>query len=75
MLKERRRLILVTREMPLNLIHLRNMQQLTEAGGIICPASPSFYQRPVSLEEAAETVVNRVLQLAGLEHRGEQWGV
>jgi 4-hydroxy-3-polyprenylbenzoate decarboxylase len=74
MLKERRRLILVTREMPLNLIHIRNMQQLTEAGGIICPASPSYYHHPASLEEAADTVVNRVLQLAGLEHNGKPWG-
>jgi 4-hydroxy-3-polyprenylbenzoate decarboxylase len=74
MLKERRRLILVTREMPLNLIHIRNMQQITEAGGIICPASPAFYGRPASLEEATETVVHRVLQLAGLETHGFRWG-
>lgn len=74
MLKERRRLILVTREMPLNLIHIRHMQQLTEAGGIICPASPSFYHRPATLEAAVETVVNRVLQLAGLEQHGAKWG-
>jgi 4-hydroxy-3-polyprenylbenzoate decarboxylase len=74
MLKERRRLIVVTREMPLNLIHLRHMQQLTEAGGIICPASPSFYHRPATLEAAADTVVNRVLQLAGLEQNGAMWG-
>jgi 4-hydroxy-3-polyprenylbenzoate decarboxylase len=74
MLKERRRLIVVTREMPLNLIHLRNMQQLTEAGGIICPASPSFYHHPATLEEAAATVVRRVLQLAGWEQEEKRWG-
>jgi 4-hydroxy-3-polyprenylbenzoate decarboxylase len=74
MLKERRRLILVTRETPLNLIHLRNMLQIAEAGGIICPASPSFYHRPATTEAAVETVVNRVLQLAGLEQDGKKWG-
>ncbi|MDR0582566.1 MAG: UbiX family flavin prenyltransferase [Prevotellaceae bacterium] len=74
MLKERRRLIVVTREMPLNLIHLRNMLQLAEAGAVICPASPAFYRHPATLEAAAETVVNRVLQLAGLEQDGARWG-
>ncbi|MDR2358216.1 MAG: UbiX family flavin prenyltransferase [Prevotellaceae bacterium] len=74
MLKERRRLIVVTRETPLNLIHLRNMLQLAEAGAIICPASPAFYQHPATLEAATETVVNRVLQLAGLEQDGTKWG-
>ncbi|MDR2802291.1 MAG: UbiX family flavin prenyltransferase [Prevotellaceae bacterium] len=74
MLKERRRLIVLAREMPLNLIHLRNMQQLAEAGAIICPACPSFYHHPDTLEAAAETVVQRVLQLAGLEQDGKKWG-
>ncbi len=74
MLKERRKLICVTREMPLNLVHIRNMQTVTEAGGIICPASPSFYHQPAGLEEAALTVVDRVLSLAGLQPGGFRWG-
>jgi 4-hydroxy-3-polyprenylbenzoate decarboxylase len=74
MLKERRKLICVVREAPYNLIHIRNMAAVTEAGGIICPATPSFYSRPQTLEEAADTVVLRVLQLAGLEVEGFRWG-
>jgi len=66
-LKERRRLTLVTRETPLNLIHINNMKTITEAGGIICPAVPSFYSRPTTLEEIAATVVDRVLDLAGFD--------
>ena len=66
-LKERGRLILVTREAPLSSIHLKNMLRVTEAGGIICPANPSFYTHPKSIEELANTVVNRALRLAGLE--------
>ncbi len=66
-LKERGRLILVTREAPLSLIHLQNMVRITEAGGIICPANPSFYSHPKNIEELANTVVNRALRLAGLE--------
>jgi len=73
-LKERRKLILVTRETPLSLIHLRNMQSITEAGGIICPASPSFYSRPANLEDVAATVVDRVLGLAGMPIDGYEWG-
>jgi len=74
MLKERRQLICVVRETPYNLIQLRNMTSITEAGGIICPASPSFYSRPESLEAAVDTVIHRVLQLAGLETNGFRWG-
>ena len=74
-LKERKKLILVPRETPLNLIHLRNMTQITEAGGIIVPASPSFYSHPRSIEEAARTVVERILQLCGLEGKRYQWGI
>ena len=66
-LKERRRLILVPREAPYSLLHLRNMTALTEAGAIICPAVPSFYNRPQSTEEIVRTVVDRVLDLAGFE--------
>lgn len=65
-LKERRRLILAVRDTPYNLIHIRNMEQVTQAGGIICPATPSFYSKPQTIEEVAATVVDRVLDLAGL---------
>ncbi len=74
MLKERRRLVLVPREAPFSLIHLNNMKLLTEAGAIICPASPSFYSKPATIEEAVMTVVDRVLTLAGLEVDGYSWG-
>ncbi|MEI8204104.1 MAG: UbiX family flavin prenyltransferase [Bacteroidota bacterium] len=73
MLKERRQLILVSRETPLNLIHLQNMKLLTEAGAIICPASPSFYQKPKRIEDAVDTVVDRVLSLAGFEVDMYRW--
>jgi 4-hydroxy-3-polyprenylbenzoate decarboxylase len=72
-LKERRKLILVARDTPLNLIHLRNMQTVTEAGGIICPAVPSFYSLPKTIEDVAMTVVNRIVDLAGLEHESYRW--
>ncbi len=74
MLKERRKLICVVRETPYNLIHLKNMTMVTEAGGIICPATPSFYSRPQTIEEVAATVVDRVLQLAGIETGSYKWG-
>lgn len=73
MLKERKKLILVARETPLNLIHLRNMCSITEAGGIICPATPSFYSRPSSVNELAMTVVARVIQLLGLPSPIKAW--
>ena len=73
-LKERRKLILVARDTPLSLIHINNMKTVTEAGGIICPAVPSFYSKPSSIEEVAATVVNRVLDLAGLESSSFRWG-
>jgi len=73
-LKERRKLIVVPRETPYNLIHLRNMTQLTEAGAIICPASPSFYSKPGDFEALAATVVDRVLDLGGLELDSFRWG-
>ena len=66
-LKERGKLILVTREAPLNRIHLENMLRVTDAGGIICPANPSFYSHPKNIEDLAATVVNRALRLAGLK--------
>lgn len=74
MLKERRKLICVVRDTPYNLIHLRNMTTVTEAGGIICPASPSFYSQPKNMEELADTVTDRVLQLAGFQKNSFQWG-
>lgn len=67
-LKERRKLILVVRDTPYSLIHINNMKTITEAGGIICPASPSFYSKPNNFEELAATVVDRVLDLAGFEN-------
>lgn len=73
-LKERRRLILVTRETPLSLIHLNNMKTVTEAGAIVCPATPSFYSKPDSVEAVAMTVVDRVLDLAGFETHSFRWG-
>lgn len=73
MLKERRRLILLTRDTPLNLIHIKNMETVTLAGGIICPASPSFYSQPKTFEDLAKTVTNRALSLAGLEIDSFKW--
>jgi 4-hydroxy-3-polyprenylbenzoate decarboxylase len=73
MLKERRKLILVTRDTPLNYVHIKNMETVTLAGGIICPASPSFYSKPKNFEELARTVTNRALSLAGLELKSFKW--
>ncbi len=73
-LKERRKLILITRETPLNLIHINNMKTVTEAGGIICPASPSFYSKPLTLEAAVTTVIDRVLDLAAINQVTYRWG-
>ena len=74
MLKERRRLILVPRETPFSLIHIENMRTITLAGGIICPAIPSFYSTPQTVDEIALTVVNRILDLSGLEIQSYRWG-
>jgi 4-hydroxy-3-polyprenylbenzoate decarboxylase len=73
-IKERRRLILVLRETPYSLIHIQNMKTVTEAGGIICPATPSFYSKPTTFEALAATVVDRVLDLASLDHTSYRWG-
>jgi len=73
MLKERRKLILAVRETPYNLIHIRNMETVTTAGGIICPLSPSFYSKPKSQEEVAATVVDRILQLADFSVPMYRW--
>ncbi len=73
-LKERRKLICVIRDTPYSLIHIRNMETITLAGGIICPASPSFYSKPKTIEETASTVVDRVLDLAGFDIKTFRWG-
>jgi 4-hydroxy-3-polyprenylbenzoate decarboxylase len=72
-LKERRKLILVTRDTPLSLIHINNMKAVTEAGGIICPASPSFYSKPATFEVLAATVTDRVIDLCGLKQDTFRW--
>lgn len=72
-LKERRKLIAVVRDTPFSLIHINNMKTVTEAGGIICPANPSFYSLPKSIEEVAGTVVSRVLDLAGFQLDSYRW--
>ncbi len=73
-LKERRKLICVIRDTPYNLIHIRSMATVTEAGGIICPATPSFYSKPATIEAVALTVVDRILDLAGFEINAFRWG-
>ena len=73
-LKERRKLICVARDTPYNLIHIKNMETITLAGGIICPATPSFYSLPKTIEEVAATVVDRVIDLAGLQQNSYRWG-
>jgi len=72
-LKERRRLILIVRETPYNLIHIKNMETITLSGGIICPASPSFYSKPNDFEELAATVIDRALDLAGFNIDCFRW--
>jgi 4-hydroxy-3-polyprenylbenzoate decarboxylase len=73
-LKEKRKLICVVRDTPYNLIHIRNMETVTLAGGIICPATPSFYSKPQTIEQVAATVVDRVLDLAGFDITTFRWG-
>lgn len=74
MLKERRKLILINRDTPLSLIHINNMKTITEAGGIICPASPSFYSKPENFESLAATVIDRAIDLCGLSQESYRWG-
>jgi flavin prenyltransferase len=73
-LKERRKLICVIRDTPYNLVHIRNMETVTLAGGIICPATPSFYSNPSTIEAVVSTVVDRILDLAGLQYPSFRWG-
>ncbi|WNJ17323.1 UbiX family flavin prenyltransferase [Pontibacter sp. G13] len=75
MLKERRQLICVNRDTPLNLIHIENMRTVTLAGGIMLPAMPSFYSKPASMEELVDTVTHRVLDMIGLPKPTFRWGV
>jgi flavin prenyltransferase len=74
MLKERRKLICVVRDTPYSLIHIKNMETVTLAGGIIAPATPSFYSLPKTIEDVAATVVDRVLDLAGIDVKTFRWG-
>jgi flavin prenyltransferase len=73
MLKERRRLIIVPREAPYNLIHINNMKTLTLAGAVICPASPSFYSNPETINDLVMTVVDRIADLAGFDNDCFRW--
>lgn len=73
-LKERRPLILVVRETPFNLVHLRNLTQLAEAGATVLPASPGFYHKPQTIEQLADTIVGRILQQLGVDQEvTPQW--
>lgn len=74
MLKERRPLVLVVREMPLGAIHLRNLALLAECGASIVPACPSFYSRPAGVEELCATVADKAVSLLGLPTGGFEWG-
>lgn len=73
-LKERKTLILTLRESPFNLIHIENMQKVTLAGGIIFPASPSFYSKPKDINALIDTVTDRILDLLGFANTGFRWG-
>src|SRR5271156_3792313 len=74
-LKEKRKLILVPRETPLSLVHVRNFELLLLAGAIVLPANPSFYHRPATIEQVVDTVVGRVLDHLGIKHGlAPRWG-
>ena len=72
-LKERRKLVMVVRETPFNLAHLRNMTSITEMGGIIFPPLPAFYHRPKSIEEMVDHTVSRILEMVGIDVNGPRW--
>lgn len=75
MLKERRPLVLVPRETPFSLIHLRNLTTLTEAGAVVVPAMPAFYQKPASIDDLIDFVVGKALDVLGVEHTlFRRWG-
>jgi flavin prenyltransferase len=74
-LKERRKLVLVPREAPLSLVHLRNLLSVTEAGAVVMPASPGFYHRPTQIGELVDFVVQRILDQLGIEIEiARRWG-
>lgn len=73
-LKERKNLILVLRESPYNLIHVKNMEKVILAGGIICPATPSFYSKPENISELVDSITNRVLDLCNIKSNSFRWG-
>ncbi len=73
MIKERKKLILVTREAPLSKIHIQNMLQITDNGGIICPAAPGFYHHPETIDELLSNTIERVLSLAGFDVSSYRW--
>lgn len=75
MLKERRPLVLVTRETPFSTIHLRNLTTLSECGAVVCPACPSFYSHPSDIESLCGTVVERAVGLLGVRIPHFRWGV
>ncbi len=66
-LKERRKLIVVPRESPLSLVHLRNLVALTEAGAVVVPAAPGFYHRPTAISDLVDFIVQRVIDQLGLD--------
>ena len=74
-LKERRRLVLVTREAPLSVVHLRNMLLVAEAGAVVLPASPGFYHRPTEVRQLVDFVVQRIIDQVGLDLEvAPRWG-
>ncbi len=72
-LKERRKLVMVVRETPFNLAHLRNMTAITEMGGIVFPPLPAFYHRPKSIEEMVDHTVSRILEMVSIDVNGPRW--
>ncbi len=74
MMKERRKLIMVIRETPYNLIHIENMKKITLSGGIIMPANPSFYSKPKTINDIVKTITDRALSISGFEINSFEWG-